>query len=380
MAQENKDGQEKTEEPTTKRKEDARRDGEVARSKELSTAVILLAAGTALLVFGAWMGNKGLELFAYNFQLTRDDVMTHDAMFKHFGSSVWHALGTILPFLIVLFFAGAISQVIVGGWNLTAKALVPKFSKLNPISGIKKIFSKNSLVEFVKSVAKVLLVGVTSYIIIYGLSEEFATLGAMALKPAIAKGSYLIVWSFLAISLSLIIVVLIDVPWQLHQHAEKLKMTRQEVKDEHKNTEGKPEVKSRIRRMQMEMSQRRMMSDVPNADVVITNPTHYAVALKYDDDGNAAPLVLAKGKEQVAAKIREIADHYEIPVLQLPSLTRAVYFSTEIGDEIPQQLYMAVAQVLAWVYQMKQYQSGKAKKPGRLPDVSVPKDLDPEAD
>jgi flagellar biosynthetic protein FlhB len=157
-------------------------------------------------------------------------------------------------------------------------------------------------------------------------------------------------------------------------------MTNQEVKDEHKNTEGKPEVKSRIRRLQMEMAQRRMMSDVPDADVVITNPTHYAVALKYDDDGNSAPLVLAKGKEQVAAKIREIADHYEIPVVQTPPLTRAVYFSTEIGDEIPQQLYMAVAQVLAWVYQMKQYRAGKAKKPGRLPDISVPKDLDPEAD
>ncbi len=376
---ENQDGQEKTEEPTSKRKEESRRDGEVARSKELSTAVILLSAGMALLIFGAWMGNKGLELFAYNFELTREDVMTHDAMFKHFGDSVWYALAAIMPFLIVLFFAGALSQIVVGGWNLTAKALVPKFSKLNPIAGIKRIFSKNSLMEFVKSVAKVLLVCVTSFIIIYGLSAEFATLGAMALKPAIAKGSYLIVWSFLAISLSLIIVVLLDVPWQLHQHREKLKMTRQEVKDEHKNTEGKPEVKSRIRRMQMEMAQRRMMSDVPSADVVITNPTHYAVALKYDDEGNSAPLVLAKGKEQVAAKIREIADHYEIPVLQVPPLTRAVYFSTEIGEEIPQALYMAVAQVLAWVYQMKQYQAGKAKKPSQLPAIEVPEDLDPEA-
>lgn len=377
---ENQDGQEKTEEPTSKRKEESRRDGEVARSKELSTAVILLAAGMALLVFGSWMANQALDVFAYNFDLTRDDVVTHDAMFKHFGSSVWYALGTLLPFLIVLFFAGAISQIMVGGWNLTAKALKPKFSKLNPIAGIKRIFSKNSLMEFVKSVAKVLLVGVTSYIIIYGLSAEFAGLGAMALEPAIAKGSYLVIWSFLAISLSLIIVVLLDVPWQLHQHREKLKMTRQEVKDEHKNTEGKPEVKSRIRRLQMEMAQRRMMSDVPGADVVITNPTHYAVALKYDEDGNSAPLVLAKGKEQVAAKIREIADHYEIPVVQMPPLARAVYFSTEIGQEIPQQLYMAVAQVLAWVYQMKQYQAGKAKRPGKLPDISVPKELDPDAD
>ncbi|MFK7159772.1 flagellar biosynthesis protein FlhB [Marinospirillum sp. MEB164] len=380
MAQENQDGQEKTEEPTAKRKEDSRRDGEVARSKELSTALLLLSAGMALLVFGGWMGARGMELFAYNFTLTRADVMTHEAMFTHFRTSVWHALWVTLPFLIVLFFMGALSQIMVGGWNMTAKALVPKFSKLNPISGIKRIFSKNSLVEFVKSVAKVLLVGTTSLIIIWGLKEEFAGLGAMALEPAIAKGSYLIVWSFLAISLSLIIVVLIDVPWQLHQHNEKIKMTRQEVKDEFKNTEGKPEVKSRIRRLQMEMAQRRMMADVPQADVVITNPTHYAVALKYSEDGQQAPLVLAKGTDHLAAKIREIADHYQIPVLQQPPLTRAIYYTTEIGEEIPQKLYMAVAQVLAYVYQMKQHQKGKAKRPSGLKQVDVPKDLDPEAE
>ncbi|WP_114418746.1 flagellar biosynthesis protein FlhB [Marinospirillum perlucidum] len=380
MAQENQDGQEKTEEPTSKRKEEAKKDGEVARSKELSTALLLLAAGGALLVFGAWMGNKAMELFAYNFKLSREDVMTQEAMFKHINESVWQAIQSILPFLIVLFLIGAISQIMVGGWNMTAKALAPKFSKLEPIAGIKRIFSKNSLMEFVKSVAKVALVAATSYVIIYGLSEEFAVLGAMALKPAIAKGSYLVIWAFLAISLSLIVVVLIDVPWQIYQHNEKLKMTLQEVKDEQKNTEGKPEVKSRIRRMQMEMAQRRMMSDVPDADVVITNPTHYAVALKYDDDGNSAPLLLAKGQEQVAAKIREIADYYEIPVVQLPPLARAVYFSTEIGDEIPQQLYMAVAQVLAWVYQMKQYKAGKAKKPGDIGQVDVPAELDPGED
>ncbi|MBE0505298.1 MAG: flagellar biosynthesis protein FlhB [Marinospirillum sp.] len=377
---ENQDGQEKTEEPTSKKREESRRDGEVARSKELSTALLLLGGGMAMLVFGAWMGNKALDIFAFNFDLQRYDVITHDAMFSHFGTSVWHAIGVVLPLLIVLFFAGALSQIIVGGWNMTAKALIPKFSKLNPISGIKRIFSKNSLVEFVKSVAKVLLVGTTAFIIIWGLKEEFASLGAMALEPAIAKGSYLVIWSFLAISLSLILVVLIDIPWQLHQHNEKLKMTRQEVKDEYKNTEGKPEVKSRIRRMQMEIAQRRMMADVPQADVVITNPTHYAVALKYDELGNGAPKVLAKGSDHIAAKIREIADHYEIPVLQLPPLTRAIYFSTEIGDEIPHTLYMAVAQVLAYVFQLKQHKTGKAKRPASVPRVEVPPELDPGPD
>jgi len=354
---ENKDGTEKTEEPTSKRKEESRRDGEVARSKELTTAALLIASGFALLIFGQWMGVKALELFAFNFDLTRFDVTSQDAMFTHFGSSVWRTLWVTLPLLIVLFLVGAFSQIVIGGWNFTGKALIPKFNKLNPISGIKRIFSKNSLVEFVKSVAKVALVAGVSFVIIWGLRGEFAALGAMPLKSAIAKGSYLIIWSFLAISASLIVVVLIDVPWQLHQHNEKLKMTLQEV--------------------QMEMAQRRMMSDVPDADVIITNPTHYAVALKYDESGNAAPSVLAKGSDHLAAKIREIADHYQIPVLQLPPLTRAIYHSTEIGEEIPQALYMAVAQVLAYVFQMKQHKAGKAKKPNKVTRVEVPPDLDP---
>lgn len=374
---ENKDGQEKTEEPTSKRKEESRRDGEVPRSKELTTAALLVASGFALLIFGEWMATKALELFAFNFSLTRFDVTSHDAMFTHFSSSVWRALWVILPLLIVLFFVAIISQAVIGGWNFTGKALAPKFSKMNPISGLKKIVSKNSLVELAKSVAKIALVVSVSYIIIWGLRAEFAGLGAMPIESAIAKGSYLIIWSFVAISASLIVVVLIDVPWQLHQHNEKLKMTLQEVKDEFKNTEGKPEVKSRIRRMQMEMAQRRMMSDVPDADVVITNPTHYAVALKYDESGNAAPTVLAKGSDHLASKIREIADHYQIPVLQLPPLTRAIYYSTEIGEEIPQALYMAVAQVLAYVFQMKQHKAGKAKKPSKVTQVEVPPDLDP---
>lgn len=375
---ENKDGQEKTEQPTSKRKEEARRDGEVARSTELTTAVLLIASGFGLLVFGGWMAGKALQIFEFNFSLTRADVISQDAMLGHFAASVWQALWVVLPLLIVLFFAAAFSQTLVSGWNFTGKALMPKFSKMNPISGLKRIFSKNSLVEFVKSVAKVVLVVSVSYIIIWGLRSEISALGAMAIEPAIAKGSYLIVWSFLAISASLIFVVLIDVPWQLYQHNEKLKMTLQEVKDEHKNTEGKPEVKSRIRRMQMEMAQRRMMSDVPKADVIITNPTHYAVALKYDEEGNSAPTVLAKGSDELAAKIREIAAHYEIPILNLPPLTRAVYYSTEIGAEIPQTLYMAVAQVLAYVFQVKQHKAGKAKKPSLLQQVEVPEGMDPD--
>lgn len=375
---ENKDGQEKTEEPTSKRLEESRRDGEIPRSRELTTAVLLLAGGFAMLTFGGWMAGRASEIFAFNFALDQLETTSLDAMFNHIKLSLYQALLVVVPFMLVLSVAAILSQISIGGWNLTGKVLIPKFSKLNPISGIKRIFSKNSLVELGKSIAKVALVGGVSYIIITGIRPEFITLATMPLEPAVKKGVYLLIWSFLAISASLIVVVLIDVPWQLHQHKEKLRMTLQEVKDEYKNTEGKPEVKSRIRRMQMEMSQRRMMSDVPDADVVITNPTHYAVALKYDETGSGAPRVVAKGNALIAAKIREIAHHYSIPVINLPPLTRAIYFSTELGDEIPEALFMAVAQVLAYVYQIKQHQAGKGKKPAPLKQINIPAGYDPE--
>lgn len=375
---ENKDGQEKTEEPTSKRLEESRRDGEIPRSRELTTAVLLLAGGFAMLTFGGWMAGRASEIFAFNFALDQLEATNVEAMFNHIKLSLYQALMVVVPFMLVLSVSAIVSQIVLGGWNFTGKALIPKFSKLNPISGIKRIFSKNSLVELAKSIGKVLLVSSVAYIIITGIRDEFITLATMHLEPAIKKGTYLLIWAFLAISASLIVIVLIDVPWQLHQHKEKLKMTLQEVKDEYKNTEGKPEVKSRIRRMQMEMAQRRMMSDVPDADVVITNPTHYSVALKYDETGAGAPIVIAKGNALIAAKIKEIAHHYSIPVINLPPLTRAVYFSTEIGDEIPEALFMAVAQVLAYVYQIKQHQAGKAKRPAPLKNVDVPEGYDPE--
>lgn len=377
---ENKDGQEKTEQPTSKRLEESRKDGEIPRSRELTTAVLLITGALALFIYGGWMAGRASEVFAFNFSVTRGELLTVQSMFSHLKVSVLQALLVVVPFLLTLSAAAIISQIGIGGWNLTGKVLIPKFSKLNPISGIKRIFSKNSLVELVKSIAKVLLVALVAYIVITGIRGQFSSLAAMPLEPAIKKGVYLVIWAFLAISASLILVVLIDVPWQLYQHNEKLKMTLQEVKDEYKNTEGKPEVKSRIRRMQMEIAQRRMMSDVPDADVVITNPTHFAVALKYDEDGEGAPRVIAKGSDVIAAKIREVADHYQIPVLNLPPLTRAVYFSTELGEEIPEALFMAVAQVLAYVYQVKQHKAGKASKPQQPKDIKIPEGYDPDED
>ncbi|ODC04145.1 flagellar biosynthesis protein FlhB [Terasakiispira papahanaumokuakeensis] len=375
MAQENEDGQEKSEEPTSKKFEEARKEGQVARSKELSTFLLLLFGGMSILIFGAWVADAAIQMMRFNFSIDREAVTSTSMMAIHLKNSAIIALQVILPILFALFLSGILSQIAVGGWNWSGKAIAPKGSRMNPVKGIKRIFSKNSVVELGKATAKLFLVGGTAVGIVLSLKNDFTALGFMAPEQAMARGAYMVLWAFVAISACLIAVVLIDVPWQLHQHKEQLKMTKQEVKDENKNTEGNPEIKSRIRRLQYEMAQRRMMADVPKADVVITNPQHYAVALQYDEQGNSAPLMLAKGADEIAFKIREIAQHHDIPTLELPPLTRALYHTTEIGDEIPQALYMAVAQVLAYVYQLRQAKAGRVKRPSHLPDIEVPEDF-----
>lgn len=366
MAKENQDGQEKTEEPTSKRLEEARKEGQVARSKEIGTVILLLAGAMAIFVFGGLIASSATDLMRFNFSIPINEINDPKYMFKHIQGSIALAGFLILPLLVSLFIAGALAQILVGGWNFSTKAVMPKLNKISPLSGLKRMFSKNSLVELAKAVLKTTLVLVVSTWIILGLREEFLFLSHMPLEDAIAKGSNMILVAFIAISSSLILVAAIDIPWQLYQHKEQLRMTKQELKDEFKNTEGNPEIKSRIRRLQMEMAQRRMMEDVPEADVIITNPEHYSVALKYEELKAGAPILLAKGVDELAFKIREIGEFHNIPILASPQLTRALYFTTEIGDEIPEDLYMAVAQVLAYVFHLSK--GGKNK----MPDIDLP--------
>lgn len=375
MAQENEEGQEKTEEPTEKRKRDAREKGEVARSKELGTMLLLVVGAGALLIFGTHLSSEFLEMFAYNFSIERAHIYDPDMMFARLTHSLKQTLIAVGPILILLFFIALISPIMLGGFIFSTKALMPKFNRLNPLSGLKRMFSKNALVELLKAIAKVAVVGTLSVIVLMSFQNDLLSMAHEPLEPALKHALYVILWAFLGMSATLILIVAIDVPYQLYQFNEKLKMTLQEVKDELKNTEGKPEVKGRIRQLQREMSQRRMMADVPDADVVITNPTHYSVALKYEEGSFQAPILLAKGPDHLALKIREIAREYEIPVLQSPPLTRALYYSTEIGDEIPQGLYMAVAQVLAYVHHIEQFRAGKAKAPGKMPAIEVPEEF-----
>ncbi len=346
-------GQEKSEEPTAKRLEDAREKGDVARSKELTTTILLLAAAGGLLFFGAQVASDVAQMMKFNFQLSRNDIFDPFLMFDHLGDSALSMLKSLSLFFLLVFVAAIVGPIALGGWNFSSKAMAPKFSRLNPLEGIKRMFSLKSLVELFKGVAKFLVVGSLSVVILLMQEKALLSIGNEPVIPAMEHGLEVLGLAFLLMCATMILIAAVDVPYQLYDYSKKLKMTMQEVKDEMKNTEGKPEVKGRIRQLQREMAQRRMMGEVPEADVVITNPTHYSVAIKYDQDSVGAPMLVAKGADHMALKIREIANEYEVPILAAPALARAIYFNTELEEEIPEGLYVAVAQVLAHVYQMR---------------------------
>ena len=271
------------------------------------------------------------------------------------------------------------SPAFIGGWLFSAKALVPKFSKLNPIKGITRLVSKNSAVELVKSILKAALVGGVSYIVISNDLDPILGLSTLPVKDSIGEVSLLMQTGFLSIVSALIIIALIDVPFQLYQHAQKLKMTKDEVRQEMKELEGNPEIKARIRQQQREMSKRRMMAEIPNADVVITNPTHYAVAIKYKESDMRAPIVVAKGADALALKIREIAAEHKVMTMESPKLARALFAHAELESEIPEALYSAVAEVLAYVFQMRVFNHHGGLAPEAPTTLPVPEALDPHS-
>ena len=367
--------QEKSEEATPKREQDARDKGDIARSKELNTTAVLLAGSSGLLLFGDTIANGMANMMRHNFVLSREDVFDVNLMTAHLGTSINFGLTSLSPVFIMLIISALVGPIALGGWVLSGKALAPKGERLNPIAGLKRMFSMRALVELIKSMAKFLLVSSLAIMILNTLTPDILAIGKQEAFGAMSTAVSVVAWAGLGLSATMIIISLIDVPYQLWDHSKKLKMTKQEVKDEMKNTEGKPEVKSRIRQLQHEMSQRRMMSAVPDADVVITNPEHYAVALKYNSDNMGAPILVAKGADFVAQKIREVAKANDVTMLEAPPLARAVFYSTEIDKEIPAGLYVAVAQVLAYVFQLQRYKKGKAKSPGVFPDVPIPENL-----
>ncbi|PIE24546.1 MAG: flagellar biosynthetic protein FlhB [Neptuniibacter caesariensis] len=364
MAEES--GQEKTEDPTPKRIREAREKGDVPRSKELATTLVLMAAVFSVIIFSSQLAESMLGMMESNFVLDRQSVFDKQKMMAHFGDSAAEAIKGLAGIFAVLALAAFIGPIALGGWNFSGQSIAPKGDRINPLAGIKRMFSLKSLIELFKAIAKFSLVGGFAILILWMIRNDILALAAYDVRPAIDEALNIIIWVFMALSAVLILVAAVDVPYQLYDYTKKMRMTLQEVKDELKNTEGKPEVKGRIRQLQREIAQRQMMQAVPEADVVITNPTHYAVALKYEGEGRAAPVLVAKGSDFVALKIREIAEEHNVPILSAPPLARAIYNSTDIDDEIPSGLYMAVAQVLAYVYQLKRYQQRAAEKPADL--------------
>ena len=374
MAQEG--GQERTEQATPKRLREAREKGQIARSKELTTFSLLLAAGFGIFLMGGNIVESLLGSMRDSFQPSTDRIFNASELPSFFLSELVNALMVIAPLLALLVVVAFFAPIALGGWSFSADALNAKWERISPISGIKRIFSWKSIVELVKALAKFGLVAVVAALFMWGHKDELVVLSNDDIHAGLSASGDILLWAFLIITSPLIIVVAIDVPFQLWNHAKQLRMTRQEVRDENKETEGNPEVRARVRSIQREMAKNRMMAEVPRADVIITNPTHYAVAIKYDQEKMRAPVVLAKGKDLVAAQIRSVAQTYKIPVVSAPALSRSIYHSTDLNKEIPTGLYIAVAQVLAYVYQLRakgySHFSQGAKK---FDDVPIPDEL-----
>lgn len=372
---ENENGQERSEAPTAKRLREAREKGQIARSRELNTFIILIVGGAFLLFLGGGMATRISQVMIDGWTLERGLIFDENLLVPHLQHLLERALWILAPLFGVLMVIALLGPIIVGGISISTEAMMPKFSKLNPITGLKRVFSVQGLMELVKGLIKFGLVGAVAAWGIHSIWGELLTLGELPVESAIVQTAHLAAWLFLLASAALSVVAAIDAPFQMWNHQKQLRMTLQEIKDEYKETEGKPEVKGRIRQLQHEMAQRRMMTEVPKADVVITNPTHYAVALAYVPLTMAAPKLLAKGADAVALAIRELAEEHGIPCVESPRVARAIYFTTDLNQEIPNGLFVAVARILAYVYQLKREEPGV-----ELPDdLPVPEDyLDPQ--
>ena len=371
---ENEDGTEKTEDASEKKLSQAREKGNIARSRDLSSAALLIVAAISLYGVGTLMVRDLTRLYHFNFDIAREDIFDVALMVHHLYVSIMATVDSLTVFMAVVAVAGILGSTMLGGMNFSWEPLVPKLSKMSPIQGVKRMFSVQSLVELIKSIFKIALVGgVATAVLVYYL-PFLRSLAFESTSSALEHAIEVLIWAFIFVASSLVLIAAIDVPFQAWQHKEKLKMTKQEVKDEYKQSEGDPQVKGRIRQLQRQAAMRRMMADVPEADVIITNPTHFSVALKYDQKNAKAPILLAKGSDFMAFKIREVGNHYDIPVIQSPALARAVYRHTEIGDEIPEGLFKVIAQLLAYVFQLRRSRNGE-KPPEAMPLLDVPEEF-----
>ena len=364
--------EERTEKPTPKRLREAREKGQVPRSRELNSTLLLMISALGFWSLGSLMVGNLATIMRKGLVIERSMAMDPVALVQQFSSLVSKGLWVMAPLFALLVVAALVGPASMGGMIFSTKAVRFKVEKINPLKGLARIFSAKGLMELLKTLAKFLLVAVASMVLLWSLKEELLLLANESLGSALGHAGSLFVKAYLVLSSVLILVALIDVPFQIYQHNKQLKMSLKEIKDENKETEGRPEVKGKIRALQREMSQRRMMERLPEADVVITNPTHYAVALAYDRESSGAPRVLAKGADLVALRIREVAGKHGVPVVSAPPLARALYATTEIDQEIPAELYVAVAHILAYIYQLNQARSQEGMEPSMPTDLPVP--------
>lgn len=369
---------EKTEPASQRRLDQARKDGDIPRSREVATFAVLMTAGAGLWMMGGGLVSKLSAVLERGLSLDREQVYNPAVLMERVTGDVGAVLLACLPLAAAVMLVMLAAPMLIGGWNFSAKAFLPNFGKMNPIRGIGNMVSTNALVELLKAVAKTLLVGAVAWFVVMSNKDAVIGLAAEPFGTAAPHLGSIIAKAFLTMVGALGAIAILDGPYQIWHYANKLKMTRQEVIQESKESDGNPQIKGKIRQLQREMARKRMMANVPTADVVVTNPTHFAVALKYGEGQRGAPRVVAKGTDEVAARIREIAKENKVTLLEAPALARALYKHTDIDDEIPEALYSAVAEVLAYVYQLRAYSKGSTDQyPDRPNKLPVPPEMDP---
>lgn len=367
--------QERTEEATPKRRQDAKRKGQVPRSRELNTALMLLAGGLMLYGLGPLFGQGLMGFMEQALDLERAELTDPAAMLRRMRAATDEMLLLFVPFILAMVATALLAPALLGGWALSVDPLTPKLERLDPIKGLGRLFSSRSLVELGKAIAKLVLIGGVSTAFLWSLRDQILAPPVAEVDQDLFHAFHLFGVVLIVLAAATLLIAFIDVPYQLWDHHKKLRMTRQEVRDENKETEGRPEVKGRIRQLQRDLSKRRMMEEVPKADLVVANPTHVSVALRYEPLKGGAPRVVAKGADLIAGQIRKIANAHGVPVIEAPPLARALYHSVKLDQEIPASLYLAVAQLLAYVHQLRIARETGARQPEAPRDLPVPDDL-----
>jgi len=377
MADSEHSSQDRTLEPSAKRLADARREGQVPRSRYLSHLMVLGAAVLGLSLAGSRLAQACQAVVVHGLSFDWSTASDPSRMGARLSELAADAAWAALPLLAALMAAALAAPLLIGGWNFAPAAVAPRFERLDPVNGLQRFFSLSSLIDLAKVALVAILLAVVGGYTVASHMSEFAALSLQSLPSAVSELSSILLAAFTLLAGTLAATAALDVPYQITRYRNMLRMTLQEARQEDKESQGDPRIKQNVRRAMREMARKRMMAAVPKADVVVTNPTHFAVALKYLQDRHRAPVVVAKGMGAVAERIRTLASENAVPTLEAPPLARALYRHVEIGAEIPAALYTAVAQVLAYVYQLRRYRNGQGQPPQEPGDIEIPPGLDP---